>query len=140
MSIAQELVRNQRSRNRDAHGSGQFGESRGNRKHKGLDVVANVGEMIFSPIEGTIVREAFPYKDDPSVRGVVIQGTGTWEGYEVKVFYAQGLVCGAVLPGQHIAFAQDLTKKYLGITNHIHVEVRLKGKVIAPQELFVQCF
>jgi|SRR5450432_198675 len=142
MPVAREVVRNQRSRTRDGFGSGQFGVSRdgGSRVHKGLDVVARPKELIFSPIKGTIIREAFPYKSDLSVRGVVIRGTAEWEDYEVKIFYAEGLLSGDVVPGQHIAFAQDLGRKYPGITNHVHIEVRCKGTVIAPQEIFAQCF
>src|SRR5947207_4957707 len=74
---------------RDAFGSGQFGVSRnrGARTHKGLDVVTKPREMIFSPI-------------DPSVRGIVIKGSGEWSDYKVKIFYAEGLLSGDVVAGQ----------------------------------------
>jgi len=140
--IARAVVRNQRSRTHDQFGSGQFGSSRdhGSRFHQGLDVVASPREMIFSPIRGKVVREALPYKNDLSVRGVVIRGIGEWTGYEIKIFYADGLISGEVAPGQHIAFAEDLSRKYPGITNHVHIEVRCKGRVVPPQDLFAQCF
>ena len=142
MPIARAVVRNQRSRMHDSYGSGQFGDSRdgGSRAHKGLDVAAAPREMIYSPIKGTIVREAFPYKGDLSVRGLIIRGTAEWKDYEIKIFYAEGLLTGDVMPGQHIAFAQNLGKKYPGITNHVHIEVRCRNNVINPQVIFAQCF
>jgi murein DD-endopeptidase MepM/ murein hydrolase activator NlpD len=142
MPVARAVVQGQRSRTHDGYGSGQFGVSRdgGIRTHRGLDIIAKPSALIFSPIRGTIVREAFPYKGDTSVRGVVVKGTNEWTDYEVKIFYAEGLLSGDVLPGQHIAFAQDLSKRYPGITNHVHVEVRRGGKVIDPQDIFAQCF
>ncbi|HET7793474.1 MAG TPA: hypothetical protein VFL64_08820, partial [Rhizobacter sp.] len=58
----------------------------------------------------------------------------------VKIFYAEGLVCGDVQAGQPIALAQDLSLKYPGITNHIHLELSRDGKAISPDEMFAQCF
>jgi murein DD-endopeptidase MepM/ murein hydrolase activator NlpD len=142
MPIARTVVRNQRSRIYDKFGSGQFGVTRDHhsRLHQGLDMVASRRERIFSPIDGTVVREAIPYPKDPSMRGVIIKGSGEWAGYEIKIFYAEGLVTGGVKAGQHIAFAQDLGRKYPGITNHVHVEVRRSGAVVSPQDIFAQCF
>jgi hypothetical protein len=56
MPIACAIVLNQRSRTSDKYGSGQFGVSRDHhsRSHQGLDVVASPGELIFSPIDGTV--------------------------------------------------------------------------------------
>ena len=142
MRIARAIVRQQRSRVHDKFGSGQFGASRdgGARLHQGLDIVTTPREILFSPIDGEIVREAFPYPKDPSMRGLVIKGTGDWMGYLVKIFYAEGLLCGEVKAGQQIAFAQDLSTKYPGITNHIHVEVTQNRKHVGPNEMFAQCF
>jgi hypothetical protein len=56
------------------------------------------------------------------------------------IFYATGLLSGELKAGQHIAFAQNLGRKYPGITNHVHVEVRRGGAVVLPQEIFAQCF
>ena len=142
MPIASSIVHGQRSRVHDKFGSGQFGVSRdhGSRTHQGLDIITTPRETIFSPIQGMIIREAFPYKQDPSLRGIIINGTGDWSDYEVKIFYAEGLFSGQVWPDQHIGFAQDLAPKYPGITNHVHVEVRCKDKIVSPQEIFAMCF
>jgi hypothetical protein len=140
MPIPAAVVRNQRSRVSDEHGSGQFGASRGKRSHDGLDILAPPKEMIFSPVEGKIIREAWPYKNDASLRSIVIEGRGAWIGYEFKIFYAEGIVCGGVVAGQHIGYAQDLTLKYEGISNHVHLEVRHGGQLVSPYEVFAQCF
>lgn len=140
MNFASEVVRSQRSRRTDRYGSGQFGSRRGARLHQGLDIEAQPGEAVFSPIEGDVVREALPYADDPSLSGVVIQGSGNWIGYEVKLFYVEGLFCGKALPGARVGRAQDLTLKYPGITNHVHLEVRMGGKALSPMEIYGMCF
>jgi hypothetical protein len=95
---------------------------------------------VFSPIDGQVLREAIPYRNDPSFRGVVIQGIGEWLGYEVKLFYVQGIVSGPVRAGQAVGTAQDLGGRYPGITNHVHLEVRRGGMVIDPDQLFDICF
>lgn len=143
MPIAHEVVRNQKSRGTDArYGSGQFGSPRdhGTRHHLGLDIVTMPGEAVFSPISGYLVREAFPYKGDHSLTGLVLRGAGQWSGYEVRIFYAEGLLCGNVSAGQQIAVAQNLKMKYPGITNHVHIEVRRGATVLPPAEIFAQCF
>jgi hypothetical protein len=128
------------TRRKDQYGSGQFGVTRGHRSHEGLDLVVGPGESIFSPIDGVLVREAQPYAGDSRYQGVVINGEGNWLGYEIKLFYVSGIICGPVRGGQLIGYAQDLSLRYLGITNHIHIEVRNQGRVIGPMEMFGICF
>jgi hypothetical protein len=128
------------SRGLDAFGSGQPGASRGNRFHKGIDVVASPMERILCPIGGQVIREAFPYRDDPSMRGILIRGTGDYVNWEIKLFYVLGLFSGSAKPGQLIGHAQNVGSKYPGITNHIHMEVFRSGVQIDPREPFRQCF
>ena len=128
------------SRGQDNHGSGQFNASRGNRSHQGLDIIATPGEMVKSPIKGILTREARPYANDPTYKGVVIKGTGDFEGLEIKMFYVVGLKSGPVNQGETIGIAQDISQKYQGITNHIHLEVRRKGIVVSPTEFYNSCF
>ncbi|WP_417367254.1 hypothetical protein [Flavobacterium beibuense] len=140
--IAKEIVSNQKSRVRDAYGSGQYGSSRdgGVRTHKGIDIIVKPGEKIFSPIKGNIIRQAMPYGDDPSYKGIVLRGVEQWEGYELKIFYVEGLFSGTATEMQEIGNAQDLTIKYPRITNHIHVEVKHKGVQIDPFTLWQYSF
>jgi hypothetical protein len=139
---AGEIIKGQKSRIQDRYGKGQYGASRdkGKRVHAGLDVVANSGEKVYAPFEGDITGEAVPYKDDLSYRGLVIKGSGEWVAHVVKIFYVEGLLTGHVTKGQEIGTVQDLLKRYPGITNHIHVEVRAAGTLIDPFELWQYSF
>lgn len=128
------------TRRTDPWGSGQYGAGRGQRTHQGLDIVARPGEAIRCPIEGDVVREAHPYPNEPRFSGVVIRGKGVWSGYEVKVFYVNGVFSGDAKPGQVLGHAQDLSGRYPGITNHVHVEVRQHGRALSPNDLFRMCF
>ena len=140
--FASEIVRHQRSRGTDSHGSGQFGSSRagGSGTHAGLDIIVHEGEAVLSPIEGEVTREALPYANDQRFRGLVIEGVGEWVGYEIKMFYVQGILCGRVSPGSVVGYAQSIARKYPGITDHVHVEVRVNGALLSPFEMFGQCF
>lgn len=140
MATASIIVESMRSRGRDGHGSGQYGAPRGTRRHQGLDIVAKPLEFIYAPISGRLTRDAFPYKNDPTYRGAVITGTGEWEGYEIKIFYMVRKSLGNVEAGDFIGFAQDISAKYPGITNHIHIEVKYNGLWIDPRELWGMCF
>jgi hypothetical protein len=130
------------SRGHDQFGSGQPGASRdgGHRHHKGLDIVTRPMQQIFSPIEGDVIREAFPYKDDHRMRGILIRGFGEHLGWEIKLFYVIGLFSGRVGAGSLIGHAQDLSRKYPGITNHVHLEVFRGGTQVDPREPFLRCF
>lgn len=140
--IAAYIVDNQKSRISDAWGSGQFGAQRnkGERTHNGLDIVVKSGDKIYAPFRGTIIREAVPYKNDKSYRGIVVKGLGEWAGFEIKIFYTEGLLSGEVKKGDVIGTAQDLTIKYPKITNHIHVEVTKNNQRIDPFEIWQMSF
>jgi murein DD-endopeptidase MepM/ murein hydrolase activator NlpD len=126
-----------RLRGEDDWGSGAYGAGRGDRLHRGLDIVAQPGDPILSPMDGELVREAAPYEDDTRYSGVLLRGHGAWEGVEIKLFYLDGPHEGRVRAGDPIGIAQDLGQKYPGITNHVHVEVRRQGDLLDPTPLFV---
>jgi len=128
------------SRVRDSFGSGQPGAPRGSHLHKGIDVVTRPMQRILSPIDGDVIREAFPYPDDPAMRGILIRGVGDHAGFEVKLFYVLGLFSGRTKAGGLIGHAQDLTTKYPGITNHVHLEVFRNRLQIDPREPFAMSF
>jgi hypothetical protein len=124
----------------DKFGSGNFGASRdgGTRSHNGLDIETSHGEPVYSPISGKIKRKKYPYGDDLSYEGCIISGADEWEDYEVTIFYVKMELNAndIVLPGKRIGVAQDLTKRFEGITNHIHIEVIRNGILINPTSLF----
>jgi len=116
----------------DKMGSGNFGSSRGARKHKGVDLIAIENESVFSPIDG-IITHSQPYASDSKYKGVRV----TNGEYEWKVFYClPSLPEGTkVFKGQKIAKAQDIAEKYgNGMLNHVHVEYRINGKVHNPEK------
>lgn len=122
----------------DPIGKGHFGAPRGNRKHEGIDLLVKPGQSVLSPIPGTLVRYAAPYSTDSRFGGVLIQGSGEFEGYDVKIFYIQPTIQpGASLSsGSVVGKAQAISIKYGSSTlDHVHVEIRKDGQLIDPSTL-----
>ncbi len=133
-------IKKGRIRKTDIWGKGQFGTPRGQRTHNGLDIAVRPGQDVFAPIDGTVVRIAYPYAKDLSYAGVLIEGNGGHKEYTIKIFYIIPsiiMIGKMVKVGDKIGVAQDLTRKYPGITNHIHMEVR-HNKLIVNTELLIQ--
>jgi leukocyte cell-derived chemotaxin-2 len=128
------------ARQRDKWGFGSFGAGRGGRPHQGVDFAVRAGDDVLSPVDGLILRPAAPYKDDPRFDGVVIEGSGPWTGVEVKIFYVAGERSGSIKAGERIGRAQNVASKYPGITNHVHLEVRVGGRLLTPDAAYHQCF
>ena len=109
----------------DSHGDGHFLSSRGERFHRGLDLVVVPDEAIVSPIKGKVVRMAFPYARDPKWKGLFIKG----EHYWVKIFYIRPfdfIVQTKVKAGEIIGVTQDIRNKYdSGMLPHIHLAVMI---------------
>ena len=138
MRFASIVYGSMHSRTSDPYGSGQFGAPRDHhsRNHRGLDIVANPGDAVLSPIDGDVVREAIPYAP---FSGLLIEGTGVYAGYTVKLFYVEARACGRVAAGTSIGHVQNLQWKYPGITNHIHMEVRFQGRLLSPTDAYTMC-
>jgi len=140
-------VPNARVRGKDDWGKGHFGADRKDKnnkkyKHKGVDIVTTPGETVSSPVNGTYVRSATPYTDDPRYSGAVIKAD---DGSEVKVLYISPVP--GLKPGDKVeagktplGTSQDIVKKYPGsakrgpITNHVHIQVKKDGQFIDPTE------
>jgi len=106
----------------DAHGCGYFGAPRGGRNHNGVDILAAFGDCVRSPVDGVVTKVGYPYADDLSFRYVQISAGG----YDFRLFYCEPtLSLGAVVKrGDAIGTAQDLGKRYAGIANHFHLEIK----------------
>jgi murein DD-endopeptidase MepM/ murein hydrolase activator NlpD len=131
------IVANQKIRGTDSFGNGSFGAKRSDHVHQGIDIVTNVGESIFSPINGIVTRFPPPYGDDLRWTGIEIKN----ELYSVKIFYVSTVVLAnsTVKAGQKIAVSQNIHSKYGGdMTNHAHLEVRdtKTNQIIDPTNLF----
>lgn len=125
----------------DSQGDGFFGASRGRRRHNGIDILVTPGSAVYCPIEGVMLRMAYPYgtaRGNDQWEGCAIIGVGDHRGYEVKIFYMRPFVIGDYLfPGDVIGVAQDISRKYNpSMMDHLHVEVRRNGVLIDPAILF----
>lgn len=114
----------------DNHGEGKYGAGRGTHLHAGADYICIPGQDVVSPITGTVIRIARPYKKK-GYSGLLIRGLDI----EIKMFYIDPLseVVGTkVRIGDLIGTAQDISKKYRGMVPHIHLSV-----VSVNPELFI---
>ena len=114
----------------DGAGQGWFGAPRGKRLHNGVDLLCVPGQVILSPISGTIVREAYPYAGDLKWSGCLIRG----DQMEVKMFYMRlyhhirKALPYSIAAGIPIGQAQDVTNRYPNekdMKPHVHLELRL---------------
>lgn len=112
-------------RGEDAYGFGHFGASRdrGRRAHKGVDYMAGVGDAVLAPVSGTITRIGDAYRSRSGYHFVEVRDES--HGMLVRVYYVAPTVnVGDVITaGDEIGTAQDLSRRYRGITNHVHVEL-----------------
>ncbi len=120
----------------DPAGCGYFGATRTNHTHKGSDVVIVPNSPIYAPVGGT-VRKLFVYRNSTKMTGVEISNNDV----KIKLFYvdASHLYNGqTVKAGDVVGYAQNVAAYYnnSSMTPHIHVEVRIKGKLINPEEYF----
>lgn len=125
----------------DAKGLGHHGAPRGHRKHDGFDfkcskqfdIWTHLGQHILMPVDGVIVRESLPSKDDLRWRGIHIVNPRI----EIKMWYfvPDMLLIGRNLKvGTVIGKAQDIGEKYEGVTPHIHLRiVRIDPMLLFPE-------
>ena len=76
------------------------------------------------------------YQNAPYHSGFLLTGSN---GYEVKGFYVTldpSLVGSQVAAGDVLGPAQDLTPRYPGNSNHVHIEIRdANGVLVDPTTL-----
>ena len=141
MATANNIVNHQTMRGTDPFGSGRYGASRdgGSRSHNGVDINVTSGEDITSPITGSIRRKKYPYSDDLSFEGCIIDGSGEWKGYEITIYYVKMILKAGdtVSLGTKLGAAQDLSTRYKGISNHVHVEVKKGDAIIDPSQIWL---
>lgn len=110
----------------DAFGSGRFGAQRdkGRRKHLGVDYVAAPGAPVHAPISGQVRRIGYAYRGNTTLRYIEIANPQTH--LVARVLYIAPAVAEGdeVIAGEQIGAAQNLTQRYPGITNHVHIEMR----------------
>lgn len=131
-------VSNSTIRGRDAYGDGAYGarrERNGKRyDHAGVDIVSEAGQTVSAPVTGKVIGLIKPYRDDNRYAGIELEGL---DGLRVRVFYVEpGLKVGDIVnAGDSMGASQNLGKRYPGITNHVHVEMRRFGELIDPTSI-----
>ncbi|MDX1341254.1 MAG: M23 family metallopeptidase [Reinekea sp.] len=130
--IAAELPK----RGTDDWGNGEFGASRGDRQHNGIDYACYPGTPIYSKVYGSVTKLGYPYGDDLSYRYVQITDN---EGLKHRFFYVQPdvKVGDRVTPQTVIGTAQDIAGRYAQpdkvMKNHIHYEIKNGSRFIDPE-------
>ena len=108
----------------DPMGHGGFMAPRGDRLHRGLDLVVVPGEPVFSLCNLKFERIAKPDRSG-SYSGVMLKNELIW----IRMFYIEpdiDLIGHDLYTGKVIGRAQDISKKYGGdMIPHIHVEMML---------------
>jgi len=124
-------------RGADDYGSGLFGARRdgGARVHAGVDFVADPGQTVVAPISGRVKKLGFAYASDLRYRYVEIENQA--KTLLVRVLYVgpSVQVGDQVDQRQVIGTAQDLTPRYRGITNHVHLQVADAGRTTDATQL-----
>lgn len=111
----------------DARGAGHYGARRTKivagktvvYRHDGTDYEAEPGQVVIAPFTGIIEREARPYA---GYSGLVLAGTRA----RAKLFYVKPdpeLMGKSVKLGHRLGLAQDISKKYPGMTPHVHFRI-----------------
>lgn len=123
------------TRGNDEFGSGAYKASRGKRKHEGIDFSCPPDTGIYSDVEGIVTKVGYPYGDDLSFRYVRVK---TNKGYEVDYFYVQPTekahVGRLITKNDIIGISQSLQKRYPGITDHVHFQVKYNGVYADPEQ------
>lgn len=111
-------------RRRDNWGDGGFGAARTSgdkpRRHNGLDLITAAHVPVVAFTTAKVVREKIPYANSP-LSGLLLEAD---HGLELTIFYIEpemNVVGRTVVPGDILGYTQDLTARYPGITNHIHI-------------------
>jgi murein DD-endopeptidase MepM/ murein hydrolase activator NlpD len=137
-SNMQSPVPNPKMRN-DNQGHGHFGADRdgGKRRHKGVDIESAPKTVVKSPVDGVVERIGDPYGDG----NYKIVWIRTKDNREVGLYYvtpndADGNPIikpgDPVKSGAPVGTMQDLTKKFPGMDNHLHLEILRGGKAVDP--------
>lgn len=124
-------------RGTDAYGEGRFHASRdgGEREHEGVDYVSVPGQAVEAPISGYVSKIGYAYPDNETLRFVEIENPALH--LTARVFYVDPNVAvgDAVSIGKPIGTADNLQRRYPGITNHVHLEVAERGRKVDAQTL-----
>ncbi|MBK7056199.1 MAG: peptidoglycan DD-metalloendopeptidase family protein [Leptospiraceae bacterium] len=99
--------------------------SKRKRKHNGIDFICEPGQVIVSPVDGIVIRQAFPYTDK-NYSGVLLGN----DSLSLKMFYFipdKKVLGKRVKQGDRLGIAQDISKRYSSkdrkMIPHIHLQI-----------------
>ncbi len=129
----------------DPAGAGHFGASRGRgkRTHKGIDILAEPGTEVRTPISGTVNLGRVYGPNHPLAGKFDRIWIDSEDGTRIKMFYveAANLVNGQTIKaGELVGRMQDRAQHDKGMKNHLHVEVHRDGLPIDPTEFIHDWF
>ncbi len=131
------LIVNAPVRGTDRWGSGHYGASRGDHKHRGIDFACYPESEVLSIAEGYVSKLGFPYNPDDEKKGGFryVEVTDRL-GYRLRYFYVDPLVVmgQSISRGQILGVSQSLQNPYPGITDHVHFEVKNISGYTSPVE------
>jgi murein DD-endopeptidase MepM/ murein hydrolase activator NlpD len=117
----------------DAQGCGHYGASRGNRKHTGVDYIADPEQPVRAVRSGTVTVVGYTYSDDLSFRYIAIKSD---DGVVVRHLYVRPndrIYNGAqVKAGEVIGNYQRLGIRFPGITEHVHIDAWEGNGTLTP--------
>lgn len=124
-----------KKRGTDKWGSGEFGASRGDRTHNGIDYACEPGTQICSPYAGKVTKLGYPYGDDLSFRYVEVTD---YSQRQHRIFYVEPSVeVGKfIADGEVVGVSQKLGNRYPEITEHVHYEVIKDGEYLNPEDVY----
>lgn len=119
----------------DNWGCGHFGASRGSLRHRGIDFVAALNDLVFAPIAGVVSRFGIPYSDPKKKYFRYVEIVAS-DGSQHRIMYvnpSKRLDIGSkVEAGALLGQAQNIAAYYRGMKNHVHYEIKKDGKYIDP--------
>ena len=117
-------------RGSDSHGSGAYLASRGSKKHNGIDFACYEGTKIYPHKYGEVTKLGYPYNNS-QLRYVQVTDE---HGYNLRYFYVKPCVKvgDKVTTDDCVGESQTLQKRYPGITDHIHFEVKFDKSYADP--------
>lgn len=121
----------------DSEGNGHLGESRGWRRHEGVDFEMNPGWWCDSDVTGRVTRIIQCYGDTEEFKGVEILVSSTdfrslWRYLYILPTVRVG---EEVRKGDALGIVQDISKRYGGnMRPHVHLEVNVDPRSLIMPE------
>lgn len=132
-------------RGADKTGNGWYGASRGNRKHKGVDYLGQLGEPVYACITG-VVRIGQVYANPVKSQFLLVEIKNELPQpnyYRVKQMYINPVVRTGdrVEVGDLIGHLQGIGDFYgWGMPNHCHVSIWKNGLLTDPEPIIKEKF